>query len=76
MREVLICHLLLRSNQLIIIIKMQAFLLLLVVLGVVLSQQDNFLRPWIVNSSIQSAPVVPRAIFVSNWNAEGRKMAL
>lgn len=39
-------------------------------------QQDDFLRPWIANSSMQSAPAVPRAIFVSNWNAEGRKVAL
>lgn len=52
---------------------------LLLLVGVIVGLgwgQEDFLRPWIANSSLQSAPVVPRAIFVSNWDGQGRKVAL
>jgi hypothetical protein len=52
-----------------------AFFLGLMVAAI--AQQEDFLRPWSANASMQSAPpVVPRAIFVTSWNPHSRKAAL
>lgn len=52
-----------------------AFLLAVMVAGN--GQQEDFLRPWSANASMQGTPPgVPRAIFVTSWNPLSRKAAL
>jgi hypothetical protein len=50
--------------------------LLLLLLPALLAAEDDFLRFWPANASLHPAPVVPRTLFVTSWNAQGRRAAI
>jgi len=50
--------------------------LLLSMLVLAMAENDDFPTFWLENSSSLESPTVPRALFVTSWNSQGRKAAI